>query len=65
MSKLKIKSGLIGILLLAGLFAGWEALLIITVLILLFCEINENIKKVIISVKWTPCQGLSKKSVRF
>lgn len=50
MSKLKIKPGLIGVLLLAGLFAGWEALLIVAVLILLFCEINENIKKIMVSV---------------
>lgn len=50
MSKLKIKSGLIGILLLSGLFAGWQTLLIISVLILLFCEINEDIKKIIVCV---------------
>lgn len=50
MSKLKIKSGLIGVLLLAGLLAGWETMLIVAVLILLFCEINENIKKIMISV---------------
>ena len=50
MSKLKIKPGLIGILLLASLFAGWETLLIVTVLILLFCEMNDTIKKIMVSV---------------
>lgn len=50
MTKLKIKPGLIGILLLASIFAGWEALLIVSVLILLFCEMSENIKKIMVSV---------------
>ncbi len=45
MNKLKISSELASLILLGCLFAGWEAMLIVTVLMLIFCEIKD-IKKV-------------------
>ena len=50
MSKFKISSGLAAVVLLVSLFAGWSTLLLVTVLMLLFCEISEEVKKVMISV---------------
>lgn len=45
-NKIKINSGLASIILLACVFSGWETLLIVTVLILLFCETDKNIKDI-------------------
>lgn len=50
MNKLKINSGLASILVLASLFAGWQTLLLVVLFILLFCEINDTIKGMIIKV---------------
>ena len=50
MSKVKLNPGLIGIVLLTSLFAGWETLLIVTALILIFCEVDDKIKSLIVKV---------------
>lgn len=50
MSKLKINPGLIALILLACLFVGWETMLIVAVLILLFCEIDEKVKNIFVKV---------------
>lgn len=49
-NKIKINSGLASIILLACLFSGWETLLIVTVLMLLFCETDKNVKDIAIKV---------------
>lgn len=45
MNKVKISSGLAAVILLAGLYAGWATLLVVAVLMLIFCEMNESIKQ--------------------
>lgn len=50
MNKLKINSGLASIIILASLFAGWQTLLLVVLFILLFCEINDTIKGMIVKV---------------
>ena len=50
MNKLKINSGLASILVLASLFAGWQTLLLVVLFILLFCEINDTIKGMVVKV---------------
>lgn len=50
MNKLKINPGLAGIILLACLFSGWQTLLLVVILMLLFCEVDDKIKSVIIKV---------------
>ena len=50
MSKMKINTGLASIILVASLFAGWQTVLLIAILMLLFCEINENVKSVMTKV---------------
>lgn len=50
MNKLKINTGLAAVALLASLFSGWQTLLIVAVLMLLFCEITDAIKNVMIRV---------------
>ena len=35
---------------LASLFAGWDTLLLVTILILFFCEMNNNLKNVMIRI---------------
>ena len=49
-SKLKINPGLAGIILLACLFSGWQSLLLVVILMLLFCEVDDKIKSLIINV---------------
>lgn len=49
-NKIKISSGLASIILLACIFSGWETLLIVTVLMLLFCETDKNVKDIAIKV---------------
>lgn len=46
MTKIKINPGLAAIILLATLFAGWETLLLVTLLMFIFCEVDEGIKNV-------------------
>lgn len=50
MNKVKISTGLAAIVLLASLFSGWTILLTVSVLMLLFCEMNETIKQVMVKV---------------
>lgn len=50
MNRVKISSGLAAIVLLASLFSGWSTLLTVTVLILLFCELDEKIKSIMVRV---------------
>lgn len=50
MTKLKINSGLASIIVLASLFAGWQTLLLVVLFILLFCEIDDTIKGIIVKV---------------
>jgi len=50
MNKMKLSSGLGSILLVASLFAGWQTLLLITILMFVFCEIEESVKDVAIKV---------------
>ena len=49
MAKGKISTSLASVLLIASLFAGWQTLLIVVALLLIFCEI-ENVKGMIIRV---------------
>lgn len=46
MTKIKINPGLAAIILLATLFAGWESLLLVTLLMFIFCDVDESIKNV-------------------
>ena len=50
MGKLKINSGLLSLVLVAGLFTGWGSMLTVTVLILIFCEIDERVKNILVRV---------------
>lgn len=50
MSKLKINSGLASIILLACLFSGWATFLTVVILMLIFCEISDSVKQVLIRV---------------
>lgn len=49
-NKLKINTGLASIILVASLFAGWQTMLIVTILMFLFCEVDERVKQVATSV---------------
>ena len=50
MNKIKLNLGLASIILLACLFSGWATLLTVTVLILLFCDVDDKIKNIAIKV---------------
>lgn len=50
MSKVKVNTGLAGIILLACLFSGWETLLLVVILMLLFCEVDDKLKNLIIKI---------------
>ncbi len=50
MNKIKINSGLASIMLVASLFAGWQTLLLITILMFGFCEVEERVKDVAVKV---------------
>lgn len=50
MSKIKINPGLAAIVLLACLFAGWQTLLLVVLFMLLFCEVDDKLKSIIIKV---------------
>lgn len=49
-NKLKINTGLASIILVASLFAGWQTMLLVTILMFLFCEVDERVKQVATSV---------------
>ena len=44
MAKVNISSGLASILLVASIFAGWPTLLLVTVLLFVFCELDPKVK---------------------
>lgn len=50
MGKVKVNSGLASIIVLASLFAGWQTLLIVVALLLLFCDIDDKVKGIIVKV---------------
>ena len=50
MSKIKVNNGLGTILLLGSVFAGWQTLLIVTALLLLFGEVDDSFKGVVVRV---------------
>ncbi len=50
MNRVKINYGLASLALVASLFGGWEAMLIVCILLLLFCEIDEKTKSVMTRV---------------
>lgn len=50
MNKVKINTGLASIMIVASMFGGWQVLLLVVLLMLLFCEVEENVKNVAIRV---------------
>ena len=50
MSKVKLNPGLGAVILLACLFSGWQTLLIVSVLMLLFCEMDEKVRSMMTRV---------------
>ena len=50
MTKVKMNSGLACAMLVASIFAGWEALLLVTLLMFIFVEVDEKIQNVAIRV---------------
>lgn len=50
MNKLKINTGIASVVLLCSLVSGWSTLLTIVVLMLIFCEINDSVKQVMVRV---------------
>ena len=50
MTKAKIKPGLAALIVVASMFAGWQTLLIVCALLLLFCELDEKVKNIMVSV---------------
>lgn len=50
MNKVKLNSGLGAMVLVACLFAGWQTLLIVSILMLLFCEMDEKISSIMTRV---------------
>lgn len=50
MNKLKINTGLASVVLLCSLVSGWSTLLTIVVLMLIFCEISDSVKQVMVRV---------------
>ena len=48
MNKLKINNGLAAIILLASLFAGWQTLLLAVILMLIFCEVNDKVRNLMV-----------------
>lgn len=50
MNKVKIKTGLASIIVVACLFGGWQTMLLIPLLILIFCEIDDKVKDIMVKV---------------
>ena len=50
MNKLKVNTGIVLLVLLACMFAGWEAMAITTVLLFLFCEVEGKAKDVAVKI---------------
>lgn len=49
-NKIKLNTGLASIILVASLFAGWQTLLLVTVLMFLLCDVEDRVKQVATSV---------------
>lgn len=50
MNKVKINPGLASIALVASIFAGWQTMLIVTILLFSFCEVDERTKGIATNV---------------
>ena len=50
MNKLKINNSLAAIILVAALFAGWQTMLLVVLLMLIFCELDDKIKNLATTV---------------
>ena len=50
MNKVKIKTDLASIIVVACLFGGWQTMLLIPLLILIFCEVDDKVKDVMVKV---------------
>ena len=50
MGKVKINNNLAALMLVASIFAGWGTLMIVTILMIVFCDLNDKIKPLIIKV---------------
>lgn len=50
MNKVKINSGLASIMIVASIFAGWQTLLLVVLLMFLFCDVEDKVKDVAIRV---------------
>lgn len=50
MNKIKINTGLASIMIVASIFAGWQTLLLVVLLMFLFCEVEEKVKDVAVKV---------------
>lgn len=49
-NKIKLNTGLASIILVASIFAGWQTVLLVTILMFVFCDIDERVKQVATSV---------------
>lgn len=49
-NKIKLNTGLASIILVASLFAGWQTLLIVTILMFVFCDVEDRVKQVATAV---------------
>lgn len=50
MTKTKIKTGFAALILVACMFAGWQTTLLVSVLLLIFCELDENAKNIMVGI---------------
>ena len=50
MGKVKINNNLAALMLVASIFGGWECLLLVTLLMFIFCEVDDKIQNVAIRV---------------
>lgn len=50
MLKAKVSTGLAAIMLISSLFVGWQTMLIVTILLFAFCEVDGKVKDIAIRV---------------
>lgn len=50
MSKVKINNSLAALVLVCGIFTGWQTLLLAVVLMLIFCEVDDKLKNLMVTV---------------
>ncbi len=50
MNKIKLNTGLASIMIVASIFAGWQTLLLVVLLMFIFCEVEERVKDVAVKV---------------